>query len=59
MYKFGAHDHLHSIKVTEKGSGGDGGGGGGGGGVFINSSQPKLHINNIFPLAPKIHAAYS
>lgn len=35
MYKFGAHDHLHSIKVTEKGSGG------GGGGVFINSSQPK------------------
>lgn len=37
MYKFGAHDHLHSIKVTEKGSGG----GGGGGGVFINSSQPK------------------
>lgn len=30
-----------------------------GGGVFINSSQPKLHINNIFPLAPKIHAAYS
>lgn len=30
MYKFGAHDYLHSIKVTEKGSGGDGGGGGGG-----------------------------
>lgn len=29
MYKFGAHDHIHSIKVTEKGSGGGGGGGGG------------------------------
>lgn len=34
MYKFGAHDYLHSIKVTEKGSGGDGGGGGGGGGIY-------------------------
>lgn len=40
MYKFGAHDYLHSIKVTEKGSGG-GGGGGGEVLVFINSSQPK------------------
>lgn len=41
MYKFGAHDYLHSIKVTEKGSGGDGGGGGGGGGYLLILPSPN------------------